>query len=174
MSYKEYLRNITTFILDVDGVLTDGSIQVLANGELVRTMHVRDGYAMKSAVDQGFNICIISGGSHEGVRLRLEKLGISDVHLGVSNKTEVLNKYLTDNEIDPKNALFMGDDLPDYHVMQTVGLAVCPQDAAPEIKEISQYVSHKNGGKGCVRDIIEQVMRVQEKWFPEQTGANYD
>lgn len=163
-SYKEYLKNITTFIFDVDGVLTDGTIQVNTNGELLRTMHIKDGYALKVAVEQGFKVCIISGGTNEGVRKRLENLGIKDIYLGISNKIEVLNDYMKTHFLERENILYMGDDLPDYHIMKEVGLACCPQDAVPEIKAISGYISHKNGGKGCVRDVIEQVMKIHGKW----------
>ncbi|MCG2431577.1 KdsC family phosphatase [Aequorivita xiaoshiensis] len=175
MSYKEYLKNINTFIFDVDGVLTDGSIQVNTQGEMFRTMNVKDGYALKTAVDKGFNVCVISGGSNEGVRVRLQNLGIKDVFLGAHNKTEILDNYLKTHNLKKDNILYMGDDLPDYEVMQEVGLPTCPQDAVPEIKNISKYVSHKNGGKGCVRDVIEQVLKVHGKWLiTEKVSAKYD
>ncbi|MBB6682250.1 HAD-IIIA family hydrolase [Aequorivita sp. 609] len=175
MSYKEYLKNINTFIFDVDGVLTDGSIQVNTQGEMFRTMNVKDGYALKTAVDKGFNVCVISGGSNEGVRVRLQNLGIKDVFLGAHNKTEILENYLKTHNLKKENILYMGDDLPDYEVMQEVGLPSCPQDAVPEIKNISKYVSHKNGGKGCVRDVIEQVLKVHGKWLvTEKVSAKYD
>ena len=175
MSYKEYLKNITTFIFDVDGVLTDGSIQVNSQGEMFRTMNVKDGYALKTAVDQGFHVCVISGGSNEGVRFRLENLGIKDVFLGAHNKTKILENYLKEHNLKKENILYMGDDLPDYKVMHEVGLPTCPQDAVPEIKNISKYVSHKKGGKGCVRDVIEQVLKVHGKWLvAEKVSAKYD
>lgn len=168
-SYKEYLNDITTFIFDVDGVLTDGTVTVTTSGEMLRKMNIKDGYAIKTAVDNSYNICIISGGSNEGVRLRLEGLGVKDIHLGISDKVNTLNKYFKSKKLDKKEVLYMGDDIPDLKVMQMVGLPCCPQDAAPEIKAISNYVSHKNGGKGAVRDIIEQVMKVQGKW-----NTNFD
>ncbi|WP_313115249.1 KdsC family phosphatase [Aequorivita sediminis] len=175
MSYKEFLKNINTFIFDVDGVLTDGSIQVNTQGEMFRTMNVKDGYALKTAVDKGFNVCVISGGSNEGVRVRLQNLGIKDVFLGAHNKTEILDNYLKTHNLKKENILYMGDDLPDYEVMQEVGLPACPQDAVPEIKNISKYVSHKKGGKGCVRDVIEQVLKVHGKWLmTEKVSAKYD
>lgn len=172
-SYKEYLVDITTFIFDVDGVLTDGTINVTTNGEMLRTMSIKDGFALKTAVDAGFNICIISGGSNEGVRKRLEGLGIKDIFLGAHNKIDQLNEYISKNNIDKTNVLYMGDDIPDFPVMKLVGLPCCPQDAAPEIKAISKYVSHKNGGKGAVRDVIEQVLKVQNKWNGN-FSAKYD
>jgi len=172
-SYKEHLNNITTFIFDVDGVLTDGTVTVTTSGEMLRSMNIKDGYAIKTAVDNGYNMCIISGGSNEGVRLRLQGLGVKDIYLGVHNKTKILNDYLSTHNIDSNNALYMGDDIPDFQVMQLVGLPCCPQDAAPEIKALSNYVSHKNGGKGAVRDVIEQVMKVQGKWN-KNFDAKYD
>ncbi|WGK64456.1 KdsC family phosphatase [Croceiramulus getboli] len=172
-SYKEYLQHVTTFVFDVDGVLTDGTIQVTSEGEMYRTMNIKDGYALKTAIDEGFRVCIISGGSNEGVRKRLEGLGVKDVFLGSHNKSALLESYCEKHQIQPENVLFMGDDLPDYPVMQLVGLPCCPQDAVKEIKEISKYVSHRNGGQGCVRDIIEQVLKVQDKWM-KAFDAQYD
>ena len=168
-SYKEYLEHITTFIFDVDGVLTDGTITITTSGELLRTMHTKDGFALKTALQAGYNICVISGGSNEGVRERLKGLGITDIYLGAHNKIEQMEGYLNDRNVNLENVLFMGDDIPDYPVMKLVGLPACPQDAVPEIKAISKYVSHKNGGKGCVRDVIEQVLKVQGKW-----NGNFD
>jgi 3-deoxy-D-manno-octulosonate 8-phosphate phosphatase (KDO 8-P phosphatase) len=172
-SYKEIMNDITTFIFDVDGVLTDGSVFVSNEGEMLRTMNIRDGYAMKAAIESGYNVCIISGGSNEGVRVRLQNLGITDIHLGTPDKVKTLKEYTDIYRINPEQVLYMGDDIPDYHVMKLVGLPTCPQDASPEIKTISRYISHKNGGKGAVRDVIEQVMKVQGKWM-EYFDAKYD
>ncbi|NJX16756.1 KdsC family phosphatase [Tamlana crocina] len=172
-SYKEYLEHITTFIFDVDGVLTDGSVTITTTGEMLRTMNTKDGYAIKTALNQGFNICIISGGTNEGVRVRLNHLGVKDVFLGSDNKIEQLNQYFDENGIKSENVLYMGDDIPDFPVMEMVGLPCCPQDAVPEIKGISKYISHKKGGKGAVRDVIEQVLKVQGKWSGNY-GAKYD
>ena len=168
-SYKEYLQHITTFIFDVDGVLTDGTVTVTTTGEMLRKMNIKDGYALKTAVDNGYNVCVISGGSNEGVRVRLRTLGITDIYLGSHNKVEQLNEYLDTNTIKAENVLYMGDDIPDVPVMKLVGLPCCPQDAVPEVKELSKYISHKNGGKGAVRDVIEQVLKVQDKW-----NGNFD
>ncbi|MDE0598610.1 KdsC family phosphatase [Dokdonia genika] len=170
-SYKEYLHDITTFIFDVDGVLTDGKLHITTEGQMHRTMNVKDGYAIKAALDAGYNICIISGGTDEGVRSRLQKLGISDVALGAHNKMEHLEVYLKDKQIAPENILYMGDDIPDYPVMQFAGLPCCPQNAVKEIKDISKYISHKNGGQGCVRDVIEQVLKVQGNWMKNVDAA---
>jgi 3-deoxy-D-manno-octulosonate 8-phosphate phosphatase (KDO 8-P phosphatase) len=169
-SYKEIMNDITTFIFDVDGVLTDGSVFVTNEGEILRTMNIRDGYAMKAAVESGYNVCIISGGSNEGVRVRLRNLGITDIHLGTPNKVETYKEYIELYNIKPEQILYMGDDIPDYHVMQLVGLPTCPQDASPEIKNISNYISHIKGGHGAARDVIEQVMKVQGKWMAHFDG----
>jgi 3-deoxy-D-manno-octulosonate 8-phosphate phosphatase (KDO 8-P phosphatase) len=172
-SYKEIMNQITTFIFDVDGVLTDGSIHVTPTGEMLRNMNIRDGCAMKAALENGYTVCIISGGSNEGVRVRLRNLGITDIHLGVPNKVETFREFTELYSIQPENVLDMGDDIPDYHVMQLVGLPTCPQNAVPEIKGISKYISHVEGGKGAVRDVIEQVMKVQGKWM-EHFDAKFD
>ena len=163
-SYKEILNHITTFIFDIDGVLTDSSVHVSQNGEMLRVMNIRDGFAMKVAIESGYNVCIISGGSNEGVRIRLQNLGITDIHLGSSDKVKTFREYTDLYNINPEHVLYMGDDIPDYHVMKLVGLPTCPQDSVSEIKAISKYISHKNGGKGAVREVIEQVMKVQGKW----------
>lgn len=171
-SYKELMHDITTFIFDVDGVLTDSSVHITPTGEMLRIMNIRDGFAMKAAIESGYNVCIISGGSNEGVRIRLKNLGIKDIYLGSPDKVKTFNEYCEKNQIKPKQVLYMGDDIPDYHVMQLVGLPTCPQDASPEIKAISTYVSHKNGGKGAVREVVEQVMKVQDKWHLYYDGKH--
>jgi len=163
-SYKEIMPQITTFIFDVDGVLTDGKVTIFPNGELIRSMNIKDGYAMKTAIECGFNVCIISGGTNEAVKSRLRGLGITDIYLGAHNKIEQLDEYLDIYNIKPENVLYMGDDIPDYPVMKLVGLPTCPKDAVPEIQNISLYISQKKGGNGCVRDVIEQVLKVQDKW----------
>jgi len=168
-NYKEYLQHITTFIFDVDGVLTDGTVTVTTSGEMLRKMSVKDGYALKTAVDCGFNVCVISGGTNEGVRKRLRTLGISDIYLGAHHKVDPFEEYLDIYNIKAENVLYMGDDIPDVPVMKLVGLPCCPQDAVPEIKNISKYISHNSGGKGAVRDVIEQVLKVQHKW-----NGNFD
>ena len=173
ISYKEKMNTIDTFVFDVDGVLTDGTITITTDGQMYRTMNVKDGLALKAALKAGFNVCIISGGSNEGVRKRLQGLGITDIYLGAHYKMEPFDEYCDIYNVKPENVLYMGDDIPDLEVMKQVGLASCPQDAVAEIKEVSTYVSPTNGGKGCVRDVIEQVMRVQNKWIT-QFEAKYD
>ncbi len=171
-SYKEIMNHITTFIFDVDGVLTDSSVHVTESGEMLRIMNIRDGFAMKAAIESGYHVCVISGGNNEGVRIRLRNLGITDIHLASPNKVETFNEYVDLYTIKPEEVLYMGDDIPDYHVMQLVGLPTCPQDASPEIKAISKYISHKNGGRGAVREVIEQVMKVQGKWHLYYDGKH--
>jgi 3-deoxy-D-manno-octulosonate 8-phosphate phosphatase (KDO 8-P phosphatase) len=172
-SYKELMNGITTFILDVDGVLTDSTVHVTSTGEMLRTMNIRDGYAMKAAVESGYHVCVISGGSNEGVRIRLQNLGITEIFLAAPDKVTTFQDYIRRYNIKAEQVLYMGDDIPDYHVMQLVGLAACPQDSAPEIKGLSHYISHKHGGNGAVRDVIEQVMKVQGKWL-KYFNAKYD
>ncbi|MEZ0007276.1 3-deoxy-D-manno-octulosonate 8-phosphate phosphatase (KDO 8-P phosphatase) [Flavobacterium sp. 28YEA47A] len=171
-SYKEIMNDITTFIFDVDGVLTDSSVHITPTGEMLRVMNIRDGFAMKAAVESGYHVCIISGGSNEGVRIRLRNLGITDIHLACPDKVETFKEYTDIYNIKPEQVLYMGDDIPDYHVMKLVGLPTCPLDSSPEIKEICSYISHKNGGRGAVRDVIEQVMRVQGKWMQYFNGKH--
>ena len=163
-SYKELMNGIRAFVLDVDGVLTDASVHVTSEGELLRVMNIRDGYAMKAAVESGYLVCVISGGSNEGVRIRLQNLGVTEVFLAAPDKVKVLDAICEKYGIGYGQILYMGDDLPDYLVMQKAGLPTCPQDAVPEIKSISHYISHRSGGRGAVRDVIEQVMKVQHKW----------
>ena len=168
-NYKEILPQISTLIFDVDGVLTDGTVTIFPDGEMVRRMNIKDGYALKTAVENGFNVCIISGGTNQSVKTRLQGLGIKEIYLGAHNKIIQLHEYLEKHHIKLENVLYMGDDIPDYPVMELVALPTCPQDAAAEIKAVSKYISHKKGGKGAVRDIIEQVLKVQGKW-----NSNFD
>ncbi|MFW5777638.1 MAG: KdsC family phosphatase [Bacteroidota bacterium] len=171
-NYKSLLTQITTFIFDVDGVMTDGVVILDPDGDLLRTMHVKDGYALQYAIKKGYKIIIISGGRSEMVRKRFELLGVDQVNLGTVNKMEVFKEVLKSNDLVPENILYMGDDIPDYEVMKEVGVACCPADAAQEIKDVSHYISPLPGGKGCVRDVLEQVMKVQGKWFHED-GFNW-
>ena len=172
-SYKQYLSQINTLIFDVDGVLTNGLVTVHPNGELIRQMNIKDGYALRAAVNAGLRICIITGGKNEGVKIRLKNLGIKDVYMGAHNKIEQYNEFIDMYNLESNNILYMGDDVPDYPIMKIVGLACCPNDAATEIQQISKYISDKKGGEGCVRDIIEQVLRVQGKW-DSNFDASYD
>lgn len=160
----EKFRSIKNFIFDVDGVLTDSTLLVTEEGHLLRTMNVRDGFALKVAVKSGFNVCIITGGSSQGVKKRLEGLGIKDIFLAAHPKIEVFTKYMTANNLVPAETLYCGDDIIDIEVMKEVGLATCPSDAIPEVKNISQYVCSSKGGQGCAREIIEKVMKLHDLW----------
>lgn len=171
-SYKEYLKDITTFVFDVDGVFTDGSLLITSEGEMLRKMSVKDGYALKTALQKGYNVCIITGGTNEGVRLRLKGLGVTEIYLGAHHKEEPLVEYLKKHKISAKNVLYMGDDMPDIPPMMLVGLPTCPQDAVPEVKAVVKYISHKNGGDACVRDVIEQVLKVRGDWYSNFSAAN--
>ncbi len=164
------MNNIDTFVFDVDGVLTDGKVHISPTGEMLREMNIKDGFAMKAALESGYKVCIISGGSNEGVRIRLKNLGITDIYLAAPNKVETFMEFAQLYNVKPENVLYMGDDIPDFHVMKMIGLPTCPQDASPEIKAISAYISHTNGGQGAVRDVIEQVMKVQGKWHTYYDG----
>ncbi len=166
---KARLQPISAFMLDVDGVLTDGSVITMPDGDQLRKMNIKDGYALQHAVKKGYHISIISGGTSESVRKRLNGLGIEEVNLGCKNKIEVFEKLKEKFNLSKEEILYMGDDIPDYKVMQEVGFAACPKDAADEIKSIADYISPKKGGEGCVRDLIEQVLRLQGKWFDEDS-----
>jgi len=171
-SYKESLKDITTFVFDVDGVFTDGTVLIQTDGEMLRKMSVKDGFALKTALNKGYNVCIITGGTNEGVEKRLMGLGVKDIFMNSHLKIEALNAYTKKHKIELKNILYMGDDLPDIPPMQVVGLATCPQDAVPEVKAVSKYISHRLGGNGCVRDVIEQVLKVRGDWMDNFSAAN--
>jgi 3-deoxy-D-manno-octulosonate 8-phosphate phosphatase (KDO 8-P phosphatase) len=168
-NYKNLLGSIDTFIFDVDGVFTGNVVLLMPDGEQVRTANVRDGYAVQLAVKKGYRIAIISGGKSEAVRRRFEGLGVTDVYLGASDKVKVFREYAETKGIDTSKTVYMGDDIPDWKVMHLVGLAACPADAVPEIKSFCRYISPRNGGEGCVRDIIEQTLRAQGRWFDEES-----
>lgn len=161
---KEYFNDVDTFIFDIDGVMTPSHILVTTQGELLRPMNVKDGFALKQAIRKGYRVCIITGGNNEGTRIRFQDLGITDIYMGNHFKTEALNDYIQKYNINLEKVLYMGDDIPDVLPMRMVGFPTCPQDAVPEVKKISKYISDRNGGYGCVRDVIEQVMRVQGTW----------
>jgi 3-deoxy-D-manno-octulosonate 8-phosphate phosphatase (KDO 8-P phosphatase) len=167
MNPLEAFRHIDAFIFDVDGVLSPNHVLVTEEGQLLRRMNIRDGYALRRAVEAGYKVGVITGGRSEGVRLRLQGLGVEDVYLGAQDKRGPYEDFIDKHGLDEGRVLYMGDDLPDYAVMRRSGLAVCPADAAPEILDISVYVSHQKGGEGCVRDVIEKVLRLAGHW-PER------
>lgn len=168
MSYKKKLAKVTTFIFDVDGVLTDGNV-LLYRDEVVRILNSRDAYAIQYASKIGFSIYVITGGNSISVKDRLLKLGVKEVFLQSKNKRVVYEKLLAQKNLENVEILYMGDDIPDYEVMNSAGVAACPQDAAVEIKDIADYQSPYPGGRHCVRDVIEQTLRVQGKWFGEKS-----
>jgi 3-deoxy-D-manno-octulosonate 8-phosphate phosphatase (KDO 8-P phosphatase) len=172
-NYKHLLPKIKTFIFDVDGVLTDGKILINSDSELLRSFDTKDGYAMKCALVKGFKIAIITGGRNEAVRERFKELGVIDIYLGAHHKLDAYQDLMDNYDLNPEEILYIGDDIPDIPVMEKVGLGCCPADAASDVKAMADYVSHKKGGEGCVRELIEQVLRVQGKWSLD-IGAGKD
>ena len=156
---------ITTFVFDYDGVMTDGKVYSDHDGHPWRATHVKDGYALQLASKLGYNVAVISGAVCPSMEVRMNSLGVLDVFTGIPDKVLKLNEYMAEKGLKPEEIVFMGDDIPDIRVMQAVGLAACPADAALEVREISHYVSAKEGGKGCVRDLIEQVLKTHGKWM---------
>ena len=167
------LTQIKALVFDVDGVLSAETIQTGDDGVLMRSVNTKDGYALRLAMTEGLHVAIITGAYEEAIRRRYEGLGISDVFLGSSVKTEVMQKFLEKYGLSADEVLYMGDDIPDYEVMKQVGLPCCPADAAPEIRDISLYVSHRSGGMGCARDVIEQVLKAQSKWMANKEAFSW-
>lgn len=163
------LKRVKAFVLDVDGVLTDGRVLVNESGHQMRTFNIKDGYVMQLAVKRDYPIIIITGGTSTGVVKRLSGLGIQEIHSGVANKIEKLKDILISYELTFDDILYMGDDIPDLECMQLAGLAACPADAVEEIKAICHYISPKFGGHGAVRDVMEKVMKIQGKWQVDTT-----
>lgn len=158
------LKNIKTIIFDVDGVLSNQTIGLSPEGELLRSVNIRDGYAMQLAQKLGLRLCIITGGNTTSVRVRFEVLGLQDIYMGCSRKITTYEAYKQKYGYSDSEIIYVGDDIPDYEIMQRVGCSCCPHDAAYEIQNISNYISPLNGGDGVARDIIEQVLRAQGKW----------
>ena len=158
------LSKIRAVIFDVDGVLSAETITLHPNGEPMRTVNIKDGYAIQLAMKLGVRIVILTGGTTESVRLRYERLGVQDVYMGCAMKVKTYEAFLAKYGLTDDEVMYMGDDVPDYEIMQRVGCPVCPADACPDIKAVSLYVSHLRGGYGCGRDVIEQVLRAQGKW----------
>lgn len=151
-------------MFDVDGVFTDGKVLVMENGEVVRNVFSKDGYAIHLAVQKKYKLVIISGGNNVAIKNLLTRSGIEHIFINQHDKLQCYKDFIHEHNIYDEQVMYMGDDLPDYEIMSRVGVAACPNDSAPEIKSICSYISPKNGGEGCVRDIIEQVMRVQGQW----------
>jgi 3-deoxy-D-manno-octulosonate 8-phosphate phosphatase (KDO 8-P phosphatase) len=165
LNFKEMLGKVKAFVFDIDGVLSSSAVNIDETGELIRTSNVKDGYILKYAVKKGFIIGIISGGFGENAVKRFQKLGITDIVIKSKRKMIDMENFLERHNLKYEDILYMGDDIPDLEIMQKVGLPCCPNDAAVEIKEASVYISKLNGGEGCVRDIVEQVVRAQGKWL---------
>ena len=160
----EMFRPISWFFFDIDGVLTDGTVIVMDHGLQARRMSIKDGFALQMAVKNGYRLTIVSGGNSPQVQGRLEKLGITDVHMSVLDKKEFVLSKLKEADFDPKFALYMGDDLPDIPAMESVGLSCCPADAVSEVRQIAKYISPHNGGDSCARDVIEKVLKMNGHW----------
>lgn len=167
------LTKIRAVVFDVDGVLSRQTIGLHPGGEPMRTVNIRDGYAIQLAVKMGLHIAILTGGTTRSVRLRYENLGVKDVFMGCAVKISRYNEFLSDNGYDGSEVMYMGDDIPDYEVMRACGCPVCPADACCDIKDVSIYVSHLNGGDGCARDVIEQVLRAQGKWLSSEKAFGW-
>ncbi|MFT3934802.1 MAG: HAD hydrolase family protein [Chitinophagaceae bacterium] len=173
MSLLTQFKQVKCFAFDVDGVLTDGSLILMDDGQMLRSMNTKDGYALQLAVKKGYHIVIISGGNGaEGAKLRLQKLGITAIYFGVHNKKELLNTYIKDNGISIEEVLFMGDDIPDYEALKAAGLGCCPADAVAEIKSISKYIASLPGGRGCAREVIEKVLKLNDHWHVDTSIAS--
>ncbi len=164
MDLTAKFSKIKTFVFDVDGVFTNGTVLMLESGELVRQMSAKDGFAIRLAIAQGYRICLITGGTHSGILARLHALGVDAIYTGIEHKLPVFREYLVQNELQEDTVLYCGDDIPDLPVLKEVFLSACPQDAAPELLEICDYISSKPGGHGCVRDLVEKVLKIQQKW----------
>ena len=160
----DQFKRVKAFVFDIDGVLTDGTVQVTEQGGQLRTFHIRDGYALQLAVKRAYPVAVITGGTSSGVEMRMNALGIRHVFSGVSDKLSVLNKWLQEQELVAGDTLYMGDDIPDLLCMRTAGIPVCPADAAEEVKATAVYISPRAGGKGAARDVIEKVLKLQGKW----------
>lgn len=171
MNVLASFKQIKVFVFDIDGVLTNGQILVLPNGVMARSMNVKDGYALQLAIKKGYKVVIISGGFSQEILERFELLGVKDVFLKVSDKVKVLTDYMHHHNLNFEHTLFMGDDLPDFDAMKLTALPCCPNDAVQEIKNISSYTSPLKGGDGCVRDVIEKVMKLQNTWHHENHVA---
>ena len=163
-NFKQKLTRVKTLLFDVDGVLTNGQVFLMESGEVLRNLNSKDGFALRLAAKKGYRIAVITAGSSQMVKKTLESFGVQDVFLSQHNKLQCYKDFINEHNLNEDEILYMGDDLPDYEVMQRVGVAACPNNSAHEIKEICIYISNRNGGEGCVRDIIEQVMRSQGTW----------
>lgn len=163
--FRDELKKVRAFVFDVDGVLSSHMCALGNDGDMIRTSCAKDGYALMYSVRKGYVVAIISGGGTEGLQRRFEKLGIKEIHLKIADKVKVLEKFMGDYNLEPEEIVFMGDDIPDYEAMRRVGFPVAPLDACEEVKSIARYISDRKGGEGCVRDIVEQVLKARGDWM---------
>ena len=170
-NFKEDIARVEAIVLDVDGVMTDGGIIPPPDGDFIRRYYAKDGYAMACAIREGYKVCIISGGRGAMLENRLKMLGVTRMYLDCMDKVAAIEEFLADYNLDRENVIYMGDDIPDLECMRVVGIPICPADAAMEVVEASRYVSEYDGGRGAVRDIVEQVLRVQGKWAKNLKGV---
>lgn len=167
------LSRIRAIIFDVDGVLSQETIVLGDNGLPLRTVNIKDGYAIQLAVKLGLRIAIITGASVEAVRVRYASLGLTDIYLGAAVKLKTYDEFLKKHGLNDEEVIYMGDDIPDLEVMRRVGCPVCPKDACPEVRQASIYISDRCGGKGCARDVIEQTLRAQGKWVMDERAFGW-
>ena len=165
INYKEKLAPVRAFVFDFDGVMTDGSVWVYADHETVRAGNIKDGFAVQYAVKKGYTVAVISGATSASIDNRMQMLGVTQCYTGCGNKIETYEQFLEKNGLTDSQVLYMGDDLPDYPLLQRAGVSACPADAAVEVRDMVDYISLYNGGHGCVRDVIEQVLRLHGQWF---------
>ena len=170
-NFKEVIADVEACIFDVDGVMTDGKIIPIEGGDFIRCYYAKDGYALAYAVKHGYNVCVISGGFGNNLESRMRRLGIEHRYLGCMDKIAALEEFASKTGVNLQNAIYMGDDIPDLECMRLVGIPVAPADACTEVLEAARYISEYNGGAGAVRDIIEQVLRVQGKWALDCQGV---
>lgn len=170
-NFKEDIAKIEAFVFDVDGVMTDGSIVPMIDGDFIRSYNAKDGYAIAYAIRKGYKVCIISGGYGKTLEYRLKMLGITRIYLDCMDKITAMTEFLTQEGINLENVVYMGDDIPDLECMRAVGIPVCPSDAVSEVIEASRYVSEFKGGRGAVRDVVEQVLRSRDDWAKNSEGV---
>ncbi len=165
MNYKAKLHKIKAFVFDFDGVMTDGSVWTYGDRETVRAGNIKDGFALQYASKKGYTVAVISGATSLSINNRMEALGAAEIYTGCANKMDTYREFLKKYGLSEEEVLYMGDDIPDYEIMQHAGVSTCPADAAVEIKQIADYISIFDGGNGCVRDVIEQTLRLHGTWF---------
>ena len=171
-NFKEDIVKVRAFIFDVDGVMTDGGIMPIGDGsDFIRKYNAKDGYAIAYAVRRGYKVCVISGGHGNLLRSRMERLGVTRMYLNCMDKISAMKEFFADYDLNPADTIYMGDDIPDLECMQMVGIPVCPADACSEVIAASRYVSEFGGGKGAVRDIVEQTLRAQDEWAKDRQGV---